>query len=68
MRKLKQKGGGIKELLYDNIAIFIVLVLIVVVGFSMARQNIDMGNKVIEEQEKIIDVMKWGEILNDKKT
>lgn len=58
MRKLKQKSGGIKELLYDNIAIFIVLVLIVVVGFSMARQNIDMGNKVIEEQEKIIDVMK----------
>ena len=56
--KLKKNNGGLKELIYDNIAIFIVIVLIVVVGFSMARKTVEMGTSVNAEQDKIIEALK----------
>lgn len=52
-RKLKEDKGGLKELLYDNLAIFIVLVLIVVVGFGIARKTMELGTSVIDEQESL---------------
>lgn len=35
--KLRNKTGGIKEVLYDNIGIFIVIVLIVVTLFAASK-------------------------------
>jgi len=54
LKKLKSNKGGFKELIYDNIGIFIVIILIVVISFSMAKKTILIGNTVSTEQDNIL--------------
>ena len=59
LKKLKSKNGGLKELLYDNMGIFIVGILIVVTIFAFSNQiSIRGGNNmsnITKIEEKIGD-------------
>lgn len=60
VRKTRNKKGGIKELLYDNAGIIVVIVLFILTIMVYAERIIDQGEDVeakIDELETELDTL-----------
>lgn len=56
--KLQNKKGALGKLFYDNITLFITIVLIVTVGFAMAGKTQVIGQTLILIFDNLIKITK----------
>lgn len=57
MKKLFNKKGGFKEILYDNVALIIVLLLILTVAVNIALSIRASGEDLINSQNNISNII-----------
>ena len=59
LNKLSRKDG-FKEILYDNLSIFIIIILFVTIVFAMAAKTVEMGGSVLQKQDQILNDLGGG--------